>query len=375
MNEFINNGWEIKSIDINAWASPEGEESFNQGLSQRRTESAQKAVQKQYDKFVKAKAKELGVSVDEVKKDIQFNLSANGEDWDGFMTALQASDIKDKNIIANVVNSQSDLAKREQEIRNMTVIYSEIEEDLLPPLRRAVVAINSYEPSLSDAEIAQFATSSPENLKLNELIYAATLTDDLNTKLNIYKSVIDLHPKCWRGFNNAGYVAAEMGDFDAAKSYFAQANSINDEDGVLLNNNGAMASKEKDFAKAKENYMAAQKQGVNEGYNLGIIKMAEGNYNGAINSFSSQKCDYNLALAHTMSGNYNAATSTLNCAEKTPEVYYLQAIIGSRTQNDNMVFENLKKAIAEDNSYIMTAKEDKEFMNYTANPEFINILK
>jgi len=375
MNEFINNGWEIKSIDINAWASPEGEESFNQGLSQRRTESAQKVVQKEYDKFAKAKAKELGVPVEEVKKDIQFNLSANGEDWDGFMTALQASDIKDKNIIANVVNSQSDLAKREQEIRNMTVIYSEIEDDLLPPLRKAVVAVNSYEPSLSDAEIAQFATSSPENLKLNELLYAATLTDDLNVKLNIYKTVIDLHPKCWRGFNNAGYVAAEMGDIDAAKSYFAQANSLADENGVLLNNNGAMASKDKDFAKAKENYMAAQKQGVNEGYNMGIVKMAEGNYSGAINSFSSEKCDYNLALAHTMSGNYNAATSTLNCAEKTPEVYYLQAVIGSRTQNDNMVFENLKKAIAEDNSYITIAKDDKEFMNYTANPEFINILK
>jgi len=375
MKDFINNGWEIKSIDINAWASPEGEESFNQGLSQRRTESAQNYTQQQYDKFVKAEAKELGVSVEEIKQEIKFNLSANGEDWDGFMSALQASDIKDKNIIANVVNSQSDLAKREQEIRNMTVIYKEIEDDLLPPLRRAVVSVSCFEPSLTDAQIAQYATSTPDSLKLNELLYSASLTQDLNAQLNIYKTVIQLFPKCWRGYNNAGYAAAELGDINAAKSYFAQASSIAEDNGILLNNNGAMSSKDKDFVKAKENYMAAQKQGVNESYNLGIVKMSEGNYNGAINSFSSEKCDYNLALAHTMSGNYNAATSTLNCAEKTPEVYYLQAIIGSRTQDDNMVFENLKKAIAEDNSYAMTAKDDKEFMKYYANTEFINIVK
>ncbi len=275
------------------------------------------------------------------------------------MSALQASDIKDKNIIANVVNSQSDLAKREQEIRNMTVIYNEIEDDLLPPLRRAVVSVNSYEPSLTDAQIAQYATSAPDSLKLNELLYAATLTQDLNAKLNIYKTVNQLHPNCWRGYNNAGYVAAELGDINAAKSYFAQANSIAEDNGILLNNNGAMASKDKDFVKAKDNYMAAQKQGVNESYNLGIVKMAEGNYNGAINSFSSEKCDYNLALAHVMSGNYNAATSTLNCAKKTPEVFYLQAIVGARTQDDTMVFENLKKAIAADNTYQLLPKTIK----------------
>ncbi len=108
------------------------------------------------------------------------------------MQAVQSSDIKDKNIIANVVNSQSDPAKREQEIRNMTVIYKEIEDEILPPLRRAEIYVNCYEPSLSDDEIAQFATSDPDSLNINELLYAATLTDDANAKLNIYKTVMNL---------------------------------------------------------------------------------------------------------------------------------------------------------------------------------------
>ena len=375
MKDFINKGWKIKGIDINAWASPEGEETFNQGLSQRRGETSQKFVESVYAKYVKMTAKELGVSEDEIKQDIPFNIAANGEDWDGFMQALQQSDIQDKNIIANVVNSQSDLAKREQEIRNMTVIYKEIEDEILPPLRRAEIKVNCIEPSLSDDEIAQYATSAPDSLTANELMYAATLTDDNQAKLNIYKTAIMQFPDDWRGYNNAGQTSVAMGDFDAAAGYFAKANSLAADNGIVLNNLGTIAAKNKDFDKARADYLAAQKQGVDVNYNMGIVKIAEGNYNGAINSFSGKKCDYNLALAHTLSGNYNAATATLNCAEKTAEVYYLQAVVGARTDNDKMVFDNLKDAIAKDKSYINTAKEDKEFMKYYSNPEFLNIFK
>ncbi|MCB2220060.1 MAG: outer membrane beta-barrel protein [Bacteroidetes bacterium] len=375
MVNFIEKGWEIKNIEIDAWASPEGEESFNQGLSERRSESAKQYVQKEYDQYIAKKAKELGVSKEELSQELNFELAANGEDWDGFMRALQNSDIKDKNIIANVVNSQSDPTKREQEIRNMTVIYKEIEEMILPPLRRAEIHVNCYEPSLTDNQIAQYATTSPDSLKISELLYAGTLTDDPNSQLNIYKSVIELYPDDWRGYNNAGYASMELNDYDNAVSYFSKARSLAAEDGIVLNNSGAMAAKAKDYDKARELYMAAQKKGVDVNYNMGIVKIAEGNYNGAINSFGGTKCDYNLALAHTLSGNYNAATSTLNCAEKTGDVYYLQAIIGARTNNDAMVFENLKKAIGENIMYKDTAKDDKEFMKYYSNPDFMNIVK
>jgi tetratricopeptide (TPR) repeat protein len=257
----------------------------------------------------------------------------------------------------------------------MTVIYKEIEEDILPPLRRAEINVNCYEPSLSDQEIAQYATSSPDSLTISEMLYAASLTTDANAKLNIYKTVIQKYPSDWRGYNNAGLVSAELGDYDGASNYFSKAKSMAANNGIVLNNTGAMASKDQDFDKAKSDYLAAQKQGVDVGYNMGIVKIADGNYNGAVNSFGTVKCDYNLALAHVLSGNYNAATSTLNCAEKTPEVYYLQAIIGARTSNDNMVFENLKKAIAGDGTYRETAKEDREFLKYYSNADFQNAIK
>ncbi len=375
MNAFIAKGWEMKDVDINAWASPEGEESLNQGLSEKRSETAQKYVQAEYQKYINALAKKLNKKPAELQKEIKFNSKANGEDWDGFMNAIQASNIKDKNIIANVVNSQSDPAKREQEIRNMTVIYKEIEEDILPPLRRAEISINCYEPALTDQQIAQYATSSPDSLNINQLLYAATLTADANAKLNVYKTVIQKFPTDWRGYNNAGLVSSELGDYDGATTYFSKAKSMAANNGMVLNNTGAMASKDKEFDKAKADYLAAQKQGVDVSYNMGIVKIADGNYNGAINSFGTVKCDYNLALAHVLSGNYNAATSTLNCADKTPEVYYLQAIIGARTSNDNAVFENLKKAISEDPSYRAITKDDREFLKYYSNPDFQNVIK
>lgn len=375
MNAHIAKGWEFKDVDIDAWASPEGEESLNQGLSEKRAATGQKYVQDEYNKFIKELAKQTGKKPEELKKEIKFNLKPHGEDWDGFMKAIQASDIKDKNIIANVVNSQTDLSKREQEIRNMTVIYKEIEEDILPPLRRAEISINCYEPALSDDEIAQFATSSPDKLNMSQLLYAATLTTDPNAKLNIYKTAIQKDPNDWRGYNNAGEVSAQLGNNDEAANYFNKAKSLAANNGIVLNNSGAMASKNQDFDKAKADYMAAQKQGVDVNYNMGIVKIADGNYNGAVNSFGTTKCDYNLALAHVLSGNYNAATSTLNCAQKTPEVYYLQAIIGARTSNDNAVLENLKKAISMDASYKNIAKDDREFLKYYSNPDFQNAIK
>ncbi len=375
LNDFVAKGWEMKNIEINAWASPEGEESFNQGLSQKRAESAQTYMQGEYRKYIQKVAKAKGMKVEDIMQEIKFNLAANGEDWDGFMQAIQKSNIKDKNIIANVVNSQPDPNKREQEIRNMTVIYKEIEDEILPPLRRSEIKVNCLEPSKTDDEIAKLATTSPDSLNINDLLYAATLTKDANAQFNIYKSVIEKYPNDWRGYNNAGYACAELKNFDLATNYFAKAKSIEANNGLILNNMGAMESKAKDFKKAKADYLAAQKQGVDVNYNMGIVKIAEGNYNGAINSFGSTKCDYNLALAHTLSGNYNAATATLNCAEKTPKAYYLMAIIGARTNNDNMVFENLKKAISGDESYKDKAKDDMEFLKYYSNPDFQNAIK
>lgn len=359
LEDFFAQGWKVKSIAVDAWASPEGEQTLNQKLSDERAATAKKYVEK------KAKA-------NKIEDEITYNVAAKGADYDGFMTALNASSVEDKNKIANVIKSQATKSQREQQIRNMTVIYKEVEE-MLSVLRRSEITISLYEPKLTDAQIAEFALTNPDTLKMNELLYAATMTEDLNTKLNIYKSAIQKNEKCWRAYNNAAAVDMKLGNTDEAAKFLDKANSLKANQGEVENNLGVLAAWNKDYEAAEKHYNNAS--GVNTSYNMGIVKMIKGDYSGAESALADPKCTYNLALAQLSNNKTDEAIKTLDCAEKTGEVYYLYAIIGARTNNTNMLYDNLKKAIKEVPSYKEEAKKDLEFYNFRSTAEFQGIVK
>ena len=198
---------------INGWASPEGEETFNQGLSEHRAETAEKNVMK---KLTKA-AKENEFIEDQQFEEIDIIMTANGPDWNGFMQAVEASDIKDKAAIINVINSASQ-DKREEEIRNMILIYPELEKEILPTLRRAEINVFTFEYKRPAEEIAEMSVTAPAELTLAELLYAATLTEDLETKRVIYTNVLELYPKCHRAMTNLAAVELADGNMDEAKA-------------------------------------------------------------------------------------------------------------------------------------------------------------
>ncbi|MFU8844920.1 MAG: hypothetical protein ACNA7V_14035, partial [Bacteroidales bacterium] len=214
VDDFLMLGWKIKDITIDGWASPEGEFDFNENLSFSRAATAKKYMENKVKTIIEKRAKELKVKPETLKQDVKFIETGHGEDWNGFMTALQESDMKDKNTIINVVNAQPDLAKREQEIRNMTVIYKEIEEDFLPPLRRAIITVNSYEPKRTDEEIAQLAVTYPDSLTYKELLHAATLTSDHQARYNIYRSGFTHSDRDWKVYNNAALELITLGNLD-----------------------------------------------------------------------------------------------------------------------------------------------------------------
>jgi len=358
LNNFFAQGWKVKSVTVNAWASPEGELSLNQKLSDERGATAKKYLDKQ------AKKNKI--------EGVEVMVNAKGADYDGFMAALNASDVQDKNKIANVIKSQATKSQREQQIRNMTVIYKEVEE-MLSVLRRAEMTIALYEPKLTDAQIAEYATTNPDTLKMNELLYAATMTDDMNAKLAIYKSAIKKNEKCWRAYNNAAAADMKLGNTDEAAQYLEKANTLKANQGEVENNLGVLAAWNKDYEAAETHYNNAT--GVNTDHNMGIIKMIKGDYTGAESALSDKKCTYDLALAQLANGKTDEAIKTLDCGEKTGEVYYLYAIIGARTNNTNMLYDNLKKAIKEVPSYKEEAKKDLEFYNFKDVAEFQNIIK
>ena len=54
--------------------------------------------------------------------------------------------------------------------------------------------------------------------------------------------------------------------------------------------------------------------------------------------------------------------------------HYLKAIMGARTNNSEMLFENLKSCFDKDASFKDRAKKDREFVTYFENADFLALL-
>ena len=360
----VDKGWEIKDITINGWASPEGEETFNEGLSQHRADAAAKYMQK---KFKKAK-----VAVDDDK----YVINGNGPDWNGFMNAVQASNLKDKNAIINVVNS-ADESKKEEEIRNMILIYPELERDILPPLRRAIINVNTFVPKKTDGEIAQLATSDYSKLTISELLYSATLTSDLNTKKQIYANAMKANPKCWRAVVNAAAVELELGNNDEAINLLMK---VKDNDKAhdaweFRNNMGIAQFRKGDLKHGEGCFNKAQELGGDETYNLGLVNIAKGEYATAASLLSGASCNFNLGLAQVLNEDYAGADKTLGCADKNADNYYLLAVSAARQENKSAMLDNLGQAFKANADLKAAAAKDRSFLKYFKDADFQALVK
>lgn len=372
ITNFIAQGWAIKDIEIEGWASPEGEESFNDGLSEKRANTAKGYLVKEMKKM--GKAKDAKVSFKNPEAEVDFKTTAHGPDWNGFLVKVEKSNLDDKRAVMNVIKS-SGQDKREEEIRNMILIYDEMEENILPPLRRSEIKVNSYEPKKSDEEIARLSTTNPGELDVKELLYSATLTENLKTQLNIFKSATRIYPNDWRGFNNAAYAELRLGNVNEASAYLMKAKDIDPTNGIILNNIGVLASLEKDYEKAESYFKKSQERGVSQNYNLGVLMIPKGEYDKSLSLLKGKTCDYNIALAQLLSGDETAAAKNLECAPKTAATYYLLAIVGARTDNSVMMYSNLAKAVDENRAYKATAGKDREFIKYFQDDEFKAIVE
>ena len=360
----------VENIQIIGWASPEGELNRNQELSGNRSKTAKSWFDKEYNNIIAKQAKAQKVKPAELKKDFKFDLEDKGEDWDGFLAAVAASSIKDKDQILNVIRSQAGHAQRQEQIRNMIAIYNEIDKDILPSLRRAIIKINCTD-SKTDEEISKLAATNPSDLKMTELLYAASLTNDLKTKTTIYESIIQLFPNDYKAYNDLACIKASQGNMDEAKNLLNKASSLSPNNGVILNNVGVIALMNNDYEAAKNAFEAAQKAGIPQSYNLGVIDLKHGDYTAAASKMSGSKCAYNLALQQLLSKNYTAAKSTIDCIQnKGGEEYYLAAVIAARMNNASEVYSNLKQACAANASYKVQAKKDLEFKAFRNSADF-----
>ncbi len=351
----------IKSINVIGYASPEGEEDKNNTLSTDRASAGKSAAA---NMAKKAGIKELG----EV-----FNLNGRGEDYEGFKAELEKSTMNtdEKNLVIRVLEMHKDPTTRETEMRNMGKTFSYLDKNIFPKLRRSEIKVVYDKTGYTDEELKQISTTTPEILTIEEMLFAATLTDDLNTKLSIYKAAQMKFPTDHRGFNNAGGVLYMQGKMSEAKTAFEKANNIKD-NAIAKNNLGAIAGASGDFATAKALLAQGKGSGAENNYNHGIINIKEGKYAEAVSNFGSDDT-YNKGLAQILNGNASGGTSTINNSsdKETAAGYYLKAVAAARQDKIADVTSNLTKAIAIDSSYKAKAKKDREFLKYAENSAFM----
>jgi tetratricopeptide (TPR) repeat protein len=352
---------EIKAINIVGYASPEGEEDKNNTLSTDRVNAGKTASMNLAKKAKNASAQ------GEI-----YNLNGRGEDYDGFKKELEVSAMNtdEKNLVIRVLEMHKDPATRETEMRNMGKTFSYLDKSIFPKLRRSEINVVYDKTGYTDEELKTLSTTTPEILTVEEMLFAATLTENLDTKLAIYTAAQLKFPNDHRGFNNAGGLCYMKGDMAQAKTYFEQANNKKD-NSIAKNNLGAIAGAAGDYVKAKQLLAQGKGSGSENNYNHGILNIKEGKYAEAVSNFGSD-ASYNKALAQILNGNASGGLSTLNSSsdKETAQGYYLKAVASARMDKIGDVTSNLTKAIAMDSAYKAKAKKDREFLKYTENSAF-----
>ena len=338
-------GLNLKNVEVSAYASPDGGLKLNDKLAAQR--------QGNTEKFVNKTLKDTQV---EAPVDAKYT----AQDWEGFQELVKVSDIQDKDVILRVLSMYKDPEEREQQIKNMSAVFRELADGILPELRRARLTLNYEVIGRSDAQIVEQFGNDASQLSNEELIYGATLVNDAQ-KEAFYKKAAELYNDA-RAYNNLATLAFAKGDLSAAKNYAQKAQSVDGSNAESNANLGLIALAEGNVRDA-ENYIAKAANAFGLSEIVGNLNLMKGNYAQAEQDFANINSN-SAALAQILNKNYNAATSTLNNiknGDATTE--YLKAILNARLGNNSAAATALKAAISKDSSYAKYAENDLELVN------------
>ena len=350
----------INKLEVAGYASPDGEQDLNAKLADARQAKSQKHLQKQLKKA-------------KVNATIESNITA--EDWEGFQAAMEASNIQDKELVLRVLSMYSDPEEREAQIKNLSAVFKTIAEEVLPALRRSRLILTTDLIGKSDEEITALVANDAAALNVEELLYAATLTNDAAEKLAIYKTATELFANDYRGYNNMGMVYFGQGNVSEARRCYAKALQLAPANADVNYNAGLAAMAENDLAKAEEYLGKAAGTEGDLNAAMGTLYTMKGDYAAAKNAYGKTASN-NAAVQQILNEDYAAARQTLaSVANPNATTAYLAAIVGARTNDRDAVYANLKLAIERDAALKVKAQEDIEFAKYQADEKFQAIVK
>ena len=340
--------YKLNNIEISAYASPDGGVELNTTLAENRQNNTEKYMNQQLKKG---------------KIETEVDAKYTAQDWDGFQELVSKSNIQDKDLILRVLSMYSDPEQRETEIKNISSVYKTLADEILPQLRRARLTANYDVIGRSDEEINAAFDTDAKVLSNDELLYAATLTNDNARKEAIYKKTVELYPNDFRAYNNLGMMAYANGDLATAENYFKQAASKNANAAEVNTNLGLIELTKGNVANA-ETYLSKSTGANTANEALGNLYIKQGQYDRAVQAFGDTKTN-SAALAQILAKDYNKAKSTLS-AVKNPDAYtnYLMAVVGARTNNADLVKSSMDKVKQQDAALAAKAQNDCEFAKY-----------
>ena len=340
--------FKLNNIEISAYASPDGGVKLNTGLAEDRQENTEKYLNKELKKG-------------EIETQVDAKYTA--QDWEGFQELVSKSNIQDKDLILRVLSMYQDPEQRETEIKNISSVYKTLADEILPQLRRARLTANYDVIGRSDEEINAAFDAKEDSISVDELLYAATLTQDNARKEAIYKRAIEKYPNDYRAYNNLGMMSYAAGDLNAAENYFKQAAS-KDANAAEVNTNLGLCALCKGNVADAETYLSKSTGANTANEALGNLYIKQGQYDRAVQAFGDTKTN-SAALAQILAKDYNKAKTTLE-GVKNPDAYtdYLMAIVGARTNNADLVKSSMAKVAQKDANLKASAQNDREFAKY-----------
>lgn len=331
-------GLALDNVEVSAYASPDGTLKFNTGLAENRKGSAQQYVNGQLKKT------KLNTNVD---------AKYTAEDWDGFQELVAASNIQDKEVILRVLSMYKDPEEREQQIKNLSVAFRELANEVLPELRRARLTVNYRVIGRSDEEIrAQYAADASK-LTVEELLYAATLTNDAAERKAIFNKATELYPQDKRAYNGLAQLAYAAGNLSDAENALTHAEGLPE-----AYANSALIALKQGNVNGAEALLGKALTAGNYNEVLGNLQIARGNYAQAAQNLKGINTN-SAALVQILNKDYVAAAQTLAAVNNADAITdYLKAVLAARTGQVEEGAQALRAAIAKNANLRDLASKD-----------------
>ncbi len=343
----------LAELNVQSYASPDGSLAFNERLAQDRETNTLSYLNKQ---LKKDKISEFG--------DLTAQFTA--EDWEGFQRLVSQSNIQDKDLILSVLSMYKDPEQREKEIRNLANVFEQLADQILPQLRYSRITASINVIGKSDSEISKLAATDPKALNVEELLYAATLVNTNDERQKIYDQAVRIYPNDYRTWNDLGVTQYIDGDYSAAEASFKKAASLAAGNKQPSMNLGLIDLVKGNYKAANQLFgQAAGVEGLNDA--LGVYYLKTGDNAAAVRAFGDSKTN-NAAIAQILTKDYSKAKQTLAAiANPDATTYYLMAVLGARTNNEQMITSNLRQAIRLNKQFANLAKTDLEFAGFNIN--------